>query len=433
MSIKVKKPISPSRYLFIGFFTTILLGSLLLSLPISHNSGVSISYIDALFTAVSAVCVTGLSTVDIAQTLSIFGRIVLALLIMIGGMGVAGMIISIALFLGLRVGVSQQSLISESYNLGSLKGTIRVLRVVIFTSLILQLIGTILLFPIFLKNYSPLESLGHSAFHAISAFNNAGFDLMGNFVSLNPFRNNIWFQLITMALIVIGGLGFFVISDILTTRFRWKNTTMHTKMVLSVTTILIVLGAISFYFLSDKSIIDSFFLSITSRTAGFSTFDITFLYQAELWILIILMFIGASPGSTGGGVKTTTIATVLLSLFPLRKKKDVSIFSRRISNDSVLKAYQVCMLGIMTILVITLILLIGEQGKFTTIQLFFESVSAFATVGLSTGVTTSLVSTSKVALMVAMFIGRVGPITIASSFMLRESEIKYIPERVFIG
>ncbi|NCB02784.1 MAG: ATPase, partial [Spirochaetia bacterium] len=416
MSSKVKRPMSPSRYLFIGFFTTILLGSLLLSLPVSHNSGVPFPYIDALFTSVSAVCVTGLSTVDIAQTLTIFGRVVLAILIMIGGIGVAGMIISIALFLGLRVGISQSSIISESYNLGSLKGTLKVLKVVVFTSLTFQILGAALFFPLFLQTFSPIQSLGHSLFHSISSFNNAGFDLMGNFVSLNPYRENIGFQLITMTLIVIGGLGFFVIADMLHTRFKWKGTTMHTKMVLSATFLLIVVGALSFYLFSDKSVIDSLFLSITSRTAGFSTFDITLLYQVELWVLILLMFIGASPGSTGGGVKTTTMFTVLLSLFPLQKKKDVAIFSRRISNESVLKAYQVCMLGIFTVITTTFVMLVCEQGKYETISLFFESVSAFATVGLSTGITTTLTSVSKIALMIAMFIGRVGPITIASSF-----------------
>ena len=433
MSRKVKRPMSPSRYLFIGFFSTIILGSVLLYLPISHNSGISLTYVDALFTSVSAVCVTGLSTIDIALSLNLFGRVVLAILIMIGGMGVAGMIISIALFLGLRVGVSHSSIISESYNLGTLKGTVRVLKVVIFTSLVLQLLGTVLLYPIFRESYPFLESLGHSAFHSISAFNNAGFDLMGNFVSLNPYRNNIGFQLITMALIVIGGLGFFVISDILHTRFRWKQTTMHTKMVLSATGVLLLVGATSFYLFSEKSIIDSLFLSVTSRTAGFATFDINSLFQVELWTLVILMFIGASPGSTGGGVKTTTMFTVLLSLFPLKRKKDVAIFFRRISNESVLKAYQVCMLGILTILSTTFILLIGEQGKFETMSLLFESVSAFATVGLSTGVTVDLTSLSKFALMMAMFIGRVGPITIASSFITKQSELTYIPERVFIG
>jgi trk system potassium uptake protein TrkH len=433
MNRKVKKPISPSRYLFIGFFSTIIIGSLLLYLPISHNEGIFIPYVDALFTSVSAVCVTGLSTIDIALSLNLFGRIVLAILIMIGGMGVAGMIISIALFLGFRIGVAEHSIISASYNLGTLKGTIRVLKVVVFASLVLQGIGTILLYPIFHQSYSALQSLGHSAFHAISAFNNAGFDLMGNFVSLNPFRDDIGFQLVTMSLIIIGGLGFFVISDLLFNRFIIKETSMHTKMVLSATSVLLLIGAISFYFFSDKSVIDSLFLSVTSRTAGFSTFDINSLFQVELWVLVILMFIGASPGSTGGGVKTTTMFTVFLSLFSLQNRKDVTVFQRRITNESVLKAYQVCMLGLFTVLTTTFIMLIGEHGKFDTMSLLFESVSAFATVGLSTGVTTELTSISKFSLMLAMFVGRVGPITIASSFVTKQSALKNIPETVFIG
>jgi trk system potassium uptake protein TrkH len=433
MSIEIKRPISPARYLFIGFFSAIVLGSLLLSLPISSQAGTSFRYVDALFTSVSAVCVTGLATVDIASTLTIFGKVVLALLIMIGGMGVATMIISIALFLGLRVGVSGRSIISESYNLGTLKGAIKVLKVVVFTSLIVQLLGMIGFYPTFRKTYSPLVSLGHSAFHAISSFNNAGFDILRDTQSIDIYRGNISFLLITIALIVVGGLGFFVIADVLHSRFRWKQYTMHTKMVLTSTALLIVGGFAIFFFSSDKSIIESLFLSVTSRTAGFSTLDISSLYQVELWSLIILMFIGASPGSTGGGVKTTTIFTLLLSLFPLQRKKEVAIFSRRISSESVLKAYQVVMLGIITILFTTWMMLIFEQGKYTTISLLFESVSAFATVGLSTGVTGTLTSLSKGMLMIAMFIGRVGPITIASNFIGKQTSLQSIQERVFIG
>ena len=433
MSIEIKRPISPARYLFIGFFSAIVLGSLLLSLPISSQAGTSFRYVDALFTSVSAVCVTGLATVDIASTLTIFGKVVLALLIMIGGMGVATMIISIALFLGLRVGVSGRSIISESYNLGTLKGAIKVLKVVVFTSLIVQLLGMIGFYPTFRKTYSPLVSLGHSAFHAISSFNNAGFDILRDTQSIDIYRGNISFLLITIALIVVGGLGFFVIADVLRSRFRWKQYTMHTKMVLTSTALLIVGGFAIFFFSSDKSIIESLFLSVTSRTAGFSTLDISSLYQVELWSLIILMFIGASPGSTGGGVKTTTIFTLLLSLFPLQRKKEVAIFSRRISSESVLKAYQVVMLGIITILFTTWMMLIFEQGKYTTISLLFESVSAFATVGLSTGVTGTLTSLSKGMLMIAMFIGRVGPITIASNFIGKQTSLQSIQERVFIG
>jgi trk system potassium uptake protein TrkH len=204
-------------------------------------------------------------------------------------------------------------------------------------------------------------------------------------------------------------------------------------MVLSATSVLLLIGAISFYFFSDKSVIDSLFLSVTSRTAGFSTFDINSLFQVELWVLVILMFIGASPGSTGGGVKTTTMFTVFLSLFSLQNRKDVTVFQRRITNESVLKAYQVCMLGLFTVLTTTFIMLIGEHGKFDTMSLLFESVSAFATVGLSTGVTTELTSISKFSLMLAMFVGRVGPITIASSFVTKQSALKNIPETVFIG
>ena len=433
MSIEIKRPVSPQRYLFIGFFSAILIGSLLLSLPFSHAKSFSFSYIDALFTSVSAVCVTGLSTVDIASSLTVFGKVILAVLIMIGGMGVATMIISIALFLGLRVGVSGRSIISESYNLGTLKGAVKVLKTVVFTSLGAQTIGMVLLYPVYREDFSVLESLGHSAFHAVSSFNNAGFDILRGSQSIDLYAVNGYYLSVTMMLIIVGGLGFFVIADLLRKRLRWRQLTMHTKMVLTSTAVLIIAGAAVFLLSGGKSVFESLFLSVTSRTAGFSTLDISSLYQVEIWTLIILMFIGASPGSTGGGVKTTTVFTLLLSLLTMQRKKDTSVFSRRISSESVLKAYQVVLLGILTIIGTTWLILLSERGQFTMFEVLFESVSAFATVGLSTGITGNLNSFSKIFVMIAMFIGRVGPITIAANIVTKETNLRSIQERVFIG
>ncbi len=433
MGTKVRKPLSPARYLFLMFLAAVILGSLLLSFPFAHREGVILSFPDALFTAVSAVCVTGLSTVDVHATFSAAGEAIIAILIMVGGMGVAGMIVSTALFLGFRVGLSQRTIVQESYNIGSLKGTLTVLKTVVFSSLLFQGLGALLYYHSFRAMMDPVDAIGYSLFHAISAFNNAGFDLMGNFTSISAFSGDRFYMTVTSALIITGGLGFFVIADTLRSRFSWRRMGMHTKMVYTFTAILLFIGSAGFLLSGDLSVLDSVFLSVTARTAGFSTLDIGSLKGLQILLLMILMFIGASPGSTGGGVKTTTMLTIILALNPFRRSRGVAIFSRGIDEQSVNKAYQVLTLGVFSVLTCTAVLLGAEQHHADPFSLMFESVSAFATVGLSTGITPELSTLSKAALMVSMFIGRLGPITIASTILRKESRIGYIKERVFIG
>ncbi len=441
MTAKIRKPLSPARYLFLMFLAAVLAGSVLLYLPVSQREGLRLSFTDALFTAVSAVCVTGLSTVDVHLVFSPFGWTVIALLIMIGGMGVAGLIVSTALFLGFRVGLSQRTIVKESYNIGSLKGTLTVLKAVVLSSAVFQLAGAALYYRSFRALMGPLEAAGYSLFHAISAFNNAGFDLMGSFSSLSRFSGDGLYLMTTSVLIIAGGLGFFVIADTFRSGFSWKHMTMHSKMVYVFTLLLLVLGALLFLAGNEISVPDALFLSVTARTAGFSTIGIETLRPFATLVLMVLMFIGASPGSTGGGIKTTTFFTILLSLNPMKRTRNVVLFSRAVDEQSVHKAYQVLALGLFTVIGSTAVLLASEQSMIssgspeglTPFSLLFESVSAFATVGLSTGVTPHLSGISKAALMVSMFIGRVGPITIASTILRRESKIGYIRERVFIG
>ena len=441
MTAKIRRPLSPARYLFLMFLAAVLAGSFLLYLPVSRNEGFNLSFLDALFTAVSAVCVTGLTTVDIHQVFSPFGWTVIALLIMIGGMGVAGLIVSTALFLGFRVGLSQRIIVQASYNIGSLKGTLTVLKTVVLSSAAFQLLGAAFYYRTFRALMGPLDAVGYSLFHAISAFNNAGFDLMGSFSSISQFSDDGLYIMITSVLIIAGGLGFFVIADTIRSGFSWKHMTMHSKMVYCFTLLLLVVGVFLFLVPGDISVPDALFLSVTARTAGFSTLDIGTLRPFAVLILMTLMFIGASPGSTGGGVKTTTLLTILLSLNPLKRTREVVLFSRSIDEQSVQKAYQVLALGLFTVVGSTGVLLAAEQNMtasvspegFSPFSLLFESVSAFATVGLSTGVTPYLSGISKGVLMLSMFIGRVGPITIASTILRKESKIGYIRERVFIG
>lgn len=433
MKASLMKTVSPSRYLIVGFLIIILLGSLLLFLPLTHRQSVSVSYVDALFTSFSAVCVTGLVTLDTATTFNLFGRTVIAILILLGGMGFAAVIMSIAILLGWDVGISQRNLISEAYNLGTLRGTLVIVKTVVFASFLFQIIGTVLSFLVFRHDFPPLAAFGHSLFHSISAFNNAGFDLMGEFASITNYHNNVLLLGTTMVLIIIGGLGFFVLTDVIRNRFRFKKFAMHTKIVMVMTIFLIIFGTIVVWLAEQVDPLSALFQSVTARTAGFNSIDTGALSFFSLFFIVLLMFIGASPGSTGGGIKTTTTFAIWLSLSSLAFGKQPAAFRRRIPDDSLLKALQVLILALLTVTVGTLGLALFEGEKFDFIQIVFEVVSAFATVGLSTGITTEITTMSKLLLMAMMFVGRLGPITVATSLKRKESRIKFVEERIFIG
>jgi trk system potassium uptake protein TrkH len=433
MKTALMKSVSPSRYLLSGFLLIILIGSVLLSFPFMHNPSVELTYTDALFTSFSAVCVTGLVTVDTATTFNIYGRIVIATLILLGGMGFAAVIMMIALVLGWDVGISQRNLISEAYNLGSLRGTLVIVKTVTIASLLFQLLGTGLGFLVFRQDFAPLQALGHSFFHAISAFNNAGFDLMGNFSSMTRYRHDVLLNTTTMVLIVTGGLGFFVINDLYRKRWHFKKFTMHTKIVISVTAFLIVVGTVIFMFTERLDVLSAAFQSITARTAGFNTIDTGALTAGSLFILVLLMFVGASPGSTGGGIKTTTAFALWLSLSSLARGKQPAAFRRTIPVENLMKAFQVLLLGLLTVTFGIVALALIENHAFDFLQIVFEVVSAFATVGLSTGITTEIQDASKFVLMIMMFVGRLGPITVATSLKTKESRLKHVTERIFIG
>ncbi len=405
----------------------------MLSFPFMHNPSVDLTYTDALFTSFSAVCVTGLVTVDTATTFNIYGRIVIAVLILLGGMGFAAVIMTIALVLGWDVGISQRNLISEAYNLGSLRGTLVIVKTVTIASVLFQLVGTALGYLVFRHDYAPLQALGHSLFHSISAFNNAGFDLMGNFSSMTQYRHNVLFNTVTMMLIVAGGLGFFVINDLYRKRWHFKKFTMHTKIVISVTVFLIIFGTVIFMLTERLDLLSATFQSITARTAGFNTIDTGALSAGSLFILVLLMFVGASPGSTGGGIKTTTAFAMWLSLASLARGKQPAAFRRTIPVENLMKAFQVLLLGLLTVTSGIVAVALIENHAFDFIQILFEVVSAFATVGLSTGITTEIHDSSKFVLMVMMFVGRLGPITVATSLKTRESRLKHVTERIFIG
>lgn len=432
MSAIKRKALLPNQYLLLGFLLIIGVGSILLSLPFAQNKGVDLSFIDALFTSASAVCVTGLVTVDVAATFSLFGRTVIALLILLGGLGFASAVMVFILMFSGSVAIGKYSVIKEAYNLGTVKGTMQVVKTVGLAALIFQALGIIIEFFIFRNSHAPLQALGHAAFNTISAFNNAGFDIQGGYQSLTAYKNSLSMNLVTSALIIIGGTGFFVLADLARAR-SWKRLSLHSKIVLLMNTSLLVLGTVVFFLIEKTSLLSAFFQSTSARTAGFNTIDIGRMSEAGQFFMMILMFIGASPGSTGGGIKTTTAFALLLSLGSMISRREPSAFKRKIDEVSILKAFQVLLLASLVLgFGITGLLLI-EKESVTFLQVAFESVSAFATVGLSTGITPHLQTASKFVLMAVMFIGRVGPITIATSIRGKQSVLKYVEEKVFIG
>ncbi|MBC5628109.1 H(+)-transporting ATPase [Clostridium sp. NSJ-6] len=424
--------IKPGRIIVLGFLLVILLGTMLLMLPISINDGASVSLIDALFTSTSAVCVTGLIAIDTADTFTVFGRTVVAMLIQIGGLGVTSVGVGFILLMRKKVGIKERTLIKESMNLDSLKGLVKLVKSVLLLTLIFESIGVILSYIVFSKDYSPLDALGISMFHSIAAFNNSGFDILGNLQNLIPYQSNILLNLTTCGLIIFGGLGFLVIKEIIEKR-SFKKFSLHTKVVLITTGILLVVGTVVLKFTEDITWLGAFFFSTSARTAGFSTYPLSNFTNAGLFILTILMFIGASPGSTGGGIKTTTIFTLYKSIYSTSTNRHCVAFKRRIPSNVILKAFNITLLALFVVCMGTFILSILEP-TYTFMQLLFEVTSAFGTVGLSTGITPNLSDLSKVIISLIMFIGRLGPMTIATIWYFKEpSNAYYSEEAVIIG
>lgn len=297
---------SPGRLIALGFAAVILLGSLLLMLPCSIQDGVTVRYIDALYTSTSAVCVTGLIAIDAGSTFTPLGQFFLGMLIQVGGLGVTTMGAGIILAMGKRVSLKGRSIIREASNVDTGKGLVRLIKSIFITTVIFELVGAALSFTVFVQDYPPLKAAGISLFHSVAAFNNSGFDILGNFTNLIPYQNNVMLNMVTCGLIIFGGIGFLVIREMVSTRFRWRKFSMHTKIVLTMSAVLIAAGTLLLKLTEDVSWMGAFFHSVSARTAGFSTYQLGGFTTPGLLVLIVLMFIGASPGSTGGGIKTST-------------------------------------------------------------------------------------------------------------------------------
>ncbi len=427
-----KRWLSPGRFLALGFAAVILLGTILLLLPVSANPGVTIHPVDALFTSTSAVCVTGLIVIDTADHFSVFGRTVVALLIQIGGLGITSIGVTFILLAGKKIGLRERVLVKEALNLDTLKGVVQLIKSVMLVTLCFEAVGMALSYIVFSQDYPPLSALGISAFHSVAAFNNSGFDILGGYQNLIPYRDNVLLNLTTCGLIIFGGLGFYVIREILHKR-SLRNLSMNTKIVLTMTVSLLAIGTVLLKLTDDVTWLGAFFQSTSARTAGFSTYALGDFTAAGQFVLIILMFIGASPGSTGGGIKTTTAFTLLKSLLAFSANRDCTAFRRKIPKESIIKAFTVTSLAAIVVCFMTLLICITEP-HFTFMQVFFEVVSGFGTVGLSTGITPNLTAVSKILLCLTMFIGRLGPLTMACVWVYQpSSNLSYAEERVTIG
>lgn len=435
--------IGPSGLLALSFIFIIVSGTGLLLLPEMTISG--ISPIDALFTSTSACCVTGLVVVDTAVCFTIKGKTIIMLLIQLGGLNIISFATLFATFYRTSAGIKMQSLIKDIVSTDTLSSTRGLLRKIFLYSIFIEISGALLLY-ITWPNELVFKGIGEkiyfSVFHSVSAFNNAGFGLFTDNLYDITVRHAYNLQLVISALIFLGGIGFIVLEDIFGLRnirerhrVKWKRLQAHSRIALYTSAILIISGAVVFYLVEYNhsisgygiygSIVSSIFQSVTCRTAGFNTVDFTHLGQPLLIFMMFLMFIGASPGSTGGGIKTTTFSVIIRSAFStIKGRKNVEIVKHTISSDTISKAYSIALFSISLIFISTFILAVTEPDK-SFLGLLFEEISAFGTVGLSTGITSSLSFAGKIIIILTMYIGRIGTLTLALAITKRIVYTKY--------
>jgi len=412
-----------SRKLSIGFMIIILLGGVLLSLPISSRNGLGTPLLNAIFTSTSATCVTGLVVYDTWTQFSLFGQAVILILIQCGGLGLMTIAIIFSFVSGRRIGLRQRAFLTETINSGQLAGVVRMVRRALIGTVIFEGTGTLLLAFRFVPQYGASRGIWYALFHSVSAFCNAGFDILGgqgSNASLAPYAGDPLVILTISLLILIGGIGFLVWDDLLEHKFRFKKLKLHSRIVIFTTLFLTAVSVALFFILEHRTLfhnvsfgrqfLDSFFLSVTPRTAGFSICDNQTLTEGAKLLTMILMFVGASPGGTGGGVKTSTVAVALSSVWAqFHNKPDVNIAKYRIEENIQRQAFSsIFIYSLLTS--IGIFILCGQKIDVT--RSTFECLSAIGTVGLSTGITPQLSSLSKIVIILLMFLGRVGSLTV---------------------
>jgi trk system potassium uptake protein len=442
-----KKPFfDPPKILVLGFAALILFGAFLLTLPVATEDGNGLSFLNAAFTATSATCVTGLVVVDTGDTFTKFGELTILSLIQVGGLGFMTFATFFFFLLGKRISLRERLLLQEALNNTSFAGIVRLVRRVLIFTAIIELTGAIILSIRFSFDMPIGRAIYYGIFHSISNFNNAGFDLMGEYRSLTPYVQDPTVVLTVCSLITLGGIGFIVMNEL----YEYRDTrrlSVHTKIVL-VTTLILTLGATLLIFMFDYGnektlqnltypgkVLASLFQAVTPRTAGANTLNLVDLTQSSMFLIIFLMFVGAGPGSTAGGIKITTLATLAATVWSqIKGKEDVVLFRRRIVIETILKAVTVTMTALLLVMTVTMVLTITESGH-DFIMYLFEATSAFGTVGLSLGLTPQLTPIGKIFILLTMFIGRLGPLTVAFAVSLRRrpDPLKHPKGKIMIG
>ena len=448
MQLKFRKnnKLTGVQILALGFLAVILIGAIILTLPISSSSGEATNFLDSLFVSTSAVCVTGLVTVDTGTHWSVFGQTIIMLLIEIGGLGFMSFTTLLAIILGKKITLRDRLVLQDAMNTFSIQGLVKMVKYVLTFTLTVQLSGALLFSTQFVPKYGVAKGIFYSLFHSISAFCNAGFDLFGNFSSLTTYSDNWVILLVVSALIIIGGLGFTVWIEIYNFK-SIKNLSLHSKMVILVTTVLVLGGTILMFIfehnnpntlanmdIGDK-VLNSFFAAVTPRTAGFNSISTSGMTNAGNLLTIILMFIGGSPGSTAGGIKTTTIGVLVITVISvIRGREDAEAFKKRFSKELIYKAFTLFFIGGVLVMGSTMLLSYTEKGA-SFLSVLYETASAFGTAGLTVGLTQQLTEGGKILIMIMMYLGRVGPLTVVLSLMKnkRNNGVRYPEGKILIG
>ncbi len=438
-----KVHMSPPLFLLASFALVIAIGTVLLNMPFSSANGEPVGWINAFFTASSATCVTGLVVVDTATHWTTIGQVVIITMIQIGGLGLMTFAVMFAMILKKNIGLSDRMIIKEQLNVDGMGGLVKLLKYIVMVTVAIEGIGAIILATKFIPIYGLKTGTWYSVFHAISAFCNAGFSTIVG--SIEPYKADWVINITIMLLVIFGGLGFTVILEILE-RKRFKQFTVQGKIAIILSTALILIGAIGFFLLERTNTgtianeststqwLQSFFQSVVARTAGFGSVDLSKMRDATTFLLIAIMIIGGSPGSTAGGFKTTTVAVLFFTtLSVIRGEKDTVIFNRKIGLEIVRKSLAIIMIGIFLILSIVFVLTITEDASF--IDILYETVSAYATVGVSKGITENLTDIGKVILSLTMYTGRVGSLTMAFALGRKDraSKLNYAETNISVG
>lgn len=439
--------LSQTQFIAYGFLGIILIGAALLKLPFASKSGISPDWITCLFTATSASCVTGLIVADTWTQWSLFGQIVIITMIQIGGLGFVTIGVFVSMILRRNIGLKTRGLMQESASTLQIGGMVKLAKKIIMGTAIFEGTGAILLAIRFIPQYGFFRGVFYGVFHSISAFCNAGFDLMGHQAQYNSFVEyyDDWIvNLVIMSLIVIGGIGFVVWDDISKHKLHFKKYMLHTKIVLITTSILVFGSAVLFYFFERNNllvgmntsgkILTSLFSSVTARTAGFNTVDTGALSDGSKLLTIILMFIGGSPGSTAGGVKTTTLVVLILYVVSnIKRTYGVNVFGRRLEDDSIKRASSIFTINLMLALTVSIVIMMIQPLAMTDV--LFETFSAIGTVGMTTGITRSLLPLSRLLIILLMYCGRIGSLSFALSFTQRKkiAHVQQPVERITVG